>query len=127
MTELPPPTRKTYLVANTTTVTLPSDFVCSRNQRYIEVRECKAIYNGSLIGDITIHADFVERDHYLDHFICFANDTRTKYKKYAYDGYRDSFTVWFKDFTQATLDFAKNDAGVNSSSNYFVLEFMLMY
>ncbi len=119
--------RKTYLVANTLNVQLPSDFICSRNKRYIEVRECKAIYNGSLIGDITVHADFIERDHYLDYFCCFANDTRSKYKKYEYNGYRDSFNIWFKDFTQNDLDFSKNSSGVNSSNNYFVIEFLLIY
>ena len=79
----------------------PTDFVCSTNKRYIEVHP-PTIVRLSAKGvpkeapkDIMFHSDFVQRDAYLDHGICFCNERRTKYKKYEYRGAYDTFNIWF--------------------------------
>ena len=65
---------KTYLWTNTLTTDFPPEFVGSKNNRYIVVEQCKAIYNNSLVGDVILHADFIERDHYCDYACCFVNE-----------------------------------------------------
>lgn len=89
---------KTYLWTNTLTTDFPPEFVGSKNNRYIVVEQCKAIYNNSLVGDVILHADFIERDHYCDYACCFVNeDPNRKTAKYEYLGTKPSFKVWFTD------------------------------
>ena len=67
-------TTKTYLWTNTYNTPFPPEFVSSKNKRYIIIEQCKAIYNDTLIGDVIMHADFIERDHYCDYSACFVNE-----------------------------------------------------
>ena len=64
---------KTYFHVNKIESKFPIDFAQSKNDKYIQVKWCKAIYEGELVGDIMVHASFVQRDGYLDNFICFTN------------------------------------------------------
>ena len=96
---------KTYYWTNKTKNEFPPDFVASKNKRYIIVEQVKALYNNTLIGDIILHADFIERDHYLDYACCFVNEQPNKdTAKYEYKGYRKDFNLWFTDMKMNPID-----------------------
>ena len=109
---------KTYLHTSSYTTKFPIDFVQSKRNKQIQVKWCKALYNGKLVGDVMVHADFVQRDGYLDNFICFTNtgEAQKYIAKYNYVGTNPQFTVWFTDM-------AGNDISVDS----FVLSLLLIY
>ena len=87
-------TTKTYLWTNTYNTPFPPEFVSSKNI----IEQCKAIYNDTLIGDVIMHADFIERDHYCDYSACFVNEEPNKdTAKYEYVGYKNNFNIWFTD------------------------------
>ena len=115
-------TRKTYLRTNTLRTSFPSDFLVSENKKYIVVRYCKATFwNGEqdyLVGNICVHADFVQRDAYLDHFICFANEYPGKYvAKLEYLGnFPQEFNIWFSDMS-----------GNQVTPSAFLLDLLLIY
>ena len=71
---------KTYFHVNKIESKFPIDFAQSKNDKYIQVKWCKAIYEGELVGDIMVHASFVQRDGYLDNFICFTNTGESQNK-----------------------------------------------
>jgi hypothetical protein len=50
-----------------------------------------------LVYDIQVHADWVERDAFLDSFICFGNTQLTKYKKWKVQSPKQTFKIWFSD------------------------------
>ena len=98
-------TTKTYLWTNTLKTPFPSGFVASKNKRYIIVEQCKAIINDELVGDVILHADFIERDYYLDCSCCFVNEQPNKdTAKYEYNGYKRDFKVWFTDMKQQIIE-----------------------
>ena len=108
---------KTYLWTNTLQTDFPSEFVGSKNKRYIIIEQCKAIYNNTLIGDVIMHADFIERDHYCDYSACFVNEQPNKdTAKYEYNGYKKQFNIWFTDM-------ALNEVSVDK----FMLRLLLIY
>ena len=99
--------RKIYLHTSDLNTKFPHVFVASRNPRTIQVKWRRALYNGKLVGDIMVHADFVQRDYYLDHFICFTNtdgDSQKYIAKYNYVGTTPDFNVWFTDIAGNTID-----------------------
>ena len=98
-------TTKTYYWTNQLENEFPPDFMASRNKRFIVVEQCKALYSGILIGDIILHADFIERDHYLDYACCFVNEQPNRdTAKYEYKGYRKNFKLWFTDMNNNAID-----------------------
>lgn len=109
---------KTYLHTNTLTTRFPIDFRQSKNEKFIQVKWCKALYNGKLVGDIMVHADFVQRDGYLDNFICFTNtgESQKYIAKYNFIGTTPEFNIWFTDM-QGNI--------INVDS--FVLSLLLIY
>lgn len=108
---------KTYYWTDKVDNEFPPDFVASKNKRYIIVEQVKALYNNKLIGDVLLHADFIERDHYLDYACCFVNEQPNKdTAKYEYKGYRKGFTLWFSDMKGNKVDV---DA--------FILRLLLIY
>ena len=109
---------KTYLHTNTEITKFPIDFLQSLNEKTIEVKWCKALYNGKLVGDILVHASFVQRDAYLDHFICFTNtgDSQKYISKYNYIGTKPEFKVWFTNMN-----------GEEVKVDSFVLSLLLIY
>ena len=111
-------TYKTYFHTNTLTSRFPIDFLQSKNDKYIEIKWCRALYNSKLVGDVMVHASFVQRDGYLDNFICFTNtgDSQKYISKYQYIGTKPEFTVWFTDMKGNKIDV---DA--------FVLSLLLIY
>ena len=110
------PITKTYFCTSKLKNRFPSEFIQSKNPRWIIVQQCKALYNGFLISDISMHASFIERDHYEDYFCLFTNENRTKYKKYSYNSQRQDFEIWFK-----------NMKGESIIPDAFMLELLLIY
>ena len=91
--------RKIYLHTDTLNTKFPPAFVASKDKKNIQIKWCRALYNGKLVGDIRVHADFVQRDTYLDHFICFTNvgESQKYISKYNYIGTKSDFNIWFTD------------------------------
>ena len=111
-------TYKTYFHTNQMVSKFPIDFAQSKHDKYIQVKWCKAIYEGELVGDIMVHASFVQRDGYLDNFICFTNtgESQKYVAKYSYVGTNQQFYIWFTDMQG-------NPVNVDS----FVLSLLLIY
>ena len=77
---------------------LPSEFVGSRNKKYIVVQYVAAVVKDTIVGDLMVHSDIVQQDGYCDCFIMLANRRQTKYRKYEFLGtaQRD-YRIWFTD------------------------------
>lgn len=116
MTNIIPRITKTYFCTSQKNNRFPSEFIQSKNPRYIIVQQCKAKYNGFLVADIEMHASFIERDHYEDYFCIFTNENRTKYKKYSYMSSRQDFELWFTDMQNNIIE-----------PDSFLLELLLIY
>ena len=110
-------TQKTYWqIRNDYNPALPPEFINAKGPKWIVVQKCTAKYNKSLIGDIELHSTLIRRNPYLDHFVCFVNEVRTKYKKYQYDTDDKMFKIWFTDMNG---DYIQVDS--------FVLETLLIF
>ena len=69
------------------------------------MEECKATLNDTLIGDVIMHADFIQRDHYLDYSCCFVNEEANRdTAKYEIINYQPTFKVWFTDLEQNPVE-----------------------
>ena len=89
---------------------LPPEFVSSKNKKWIVVEECKLVVNNKIVGDVILHASFVQRDAYLDHSVCFCNEEANRdTAKYEIIGYLPSFKLWFTDLEQNPLKVLKKD------------------
>ena len=108
--------KKTYFYANTLEFNLPTEFIVSRNKRYIHVINCRCLYEDCLVGDAELHASFVQRNNYFDGFITYTNTYLVKYKKYEFTGTNPYVRVWFTDMDGNKIDVDK-----------FKLELMLEY
>ena len=111
------PIVKTYYWTNELDNEFPPEFMSSTNKRYIVVEQVKALFNDTLIGDVLMHASFIERDAYLDHACCFVNELPNKdTAKYEYTGYRKDFKLWFTDMKMNAV-----------SVDCFVVRMLLIY
>ncbi len=108
--------RKTYFYTDSLTTKLPDEFIYSRNPKSIQVIHCRCIFNEYLVGDMELHASFIQRNAYFDSFVCYTNTVLTKYKKYEYSGSQPNFTVWFT-----------NMDGTKVTPTNFKLELLLTY
>ncbi len=88
---------KTYFITDSLYNSFPVEFTCSREPKFIHIQHCRAVFKDYLVGDIELHASFIQRNGYCDNFVCFTNFTMTKYKKYEYTGTRPDFRIWFTD------------------------------
>lgn len=104
---------KTYFIMkNKYTMTLPPEFINSKNQRFIEVRQCKALVQnadnqiGGLVGDLELHSDLIKRDYYADHFILYCNEPPPGEKpmKYAWESTDKEVTIWFTDMAGTVVE-----------------------
>jgi hypothetical protein len=87
------------------TFNFPPEFIASRNAKHIVIEECKATFKSQLVGDVIMHADFIHRDHYLDHACCFVNEDRRDLAKYEYDSStKQTFRIWFTDLHGDIVD-----------------------
>ena len=98
-------TTKTYFWTNQKHNKFPAEFVASKNKKWIVVEQCKATIKDSLVGDVIMHADFIQRDHYLDYSCCFVNEEPNRdTAKYEVVGYLPSFNIWFTDMQQKPVE-----------------------
>ena len=110
---------KTYYATDTLHSEFPPEFVSAIGEKYIEVRLCWATVNNILVGDLMLHADFIKRDTYLDHFVNIVNviNNGASPDKYSYpECSSKDFNVWFTDLKGNKVDV---DA--------FVLKLLLVY
>jgi len=111
---------KTYFATNTLESNFPPEFANARGKKWIVVRGCVAtINNGYIVSDLCLHADFIVRDAYLDHFVNFVNniDNGSKPDKYEYpENGPKTFRVWFTSME-----------GNEISPDAFILKLLLIY
>ena len=120
MSQLEPKIVKTYFSTNTIETNFPPEFINAVGKKYIVVRGVVAtINNGYIVSDLCLHASFIMRDAYLDHFVDFCNniDNGSKPPKYEYpcNGPKN-FRVWFK-----SID------GTPITPDAFILKLLLIY
>ena len=86
--------------------TLPPEFIACRKPKWIVIEECKATFKSALVGDVIMHADFIQRDHYLDYACCFVNEDRRDLAKYEIaPGFcPPTFKIWFTDLHGEIVD-----------------------
>ena len=113
---------KTYFITNTLESTFPPEFVAARGKKYIVVRYCVVTIGDDayMPYDLCLHADFICRDDYLDHFVDIVNviDNGSKPSKYEYpENAPKKFKVWFTDI---------NNNPINLPID-FVLKLLLIY
>ena len=111
---------KTYFATNQFESKFPVEFTNAIGKKFIVVRGCVAtINNGYIVSDLCLHASFIMRDAYLDHFVNFVNniDNGSKPDKYEYpENGPKSFKVWFKDLE-----------GNEIIPDAFILKLLLIY
>ena len=99
---------KTYYWTNQFENTFPPEFMASKNKRFIVVEECKAVLKDVLVGVVIMHADFIQRDHYMDYACCFVNEEANRdTAKYDYKGYQKNFKIWFTDLSLQPVEVKK--------------------
>ena len=113
---------KTYFITNTLESTFPPEFIAARGKKYIVVRYCVATIgdDGYQPYDLCLHADFICRDDYLDHFVDLVNviDNGSKPSKYEYpENAPKKFKVWFTDINNNPINLPVD----------FVLKLLLIY
>ena len=113
---------KTYFITNTLESTFPPEFIAARGKKYIVVRYCAASIgdDGYMPYDLCLHADFICRDDYLDHFVDIVNvtDNGSKPSKYEYpENGKKTFRVWFTDLQMNKINLPID----------FVLKLLLIY
>ena len=113
---------KTYFITNTLESTFPPEFVAARGKKYIVVRYCCATIGEEAYQpyDLALHASFIMRDAYMDHFvdICNVIDSGSKPSKYLYpENGPKTFKVWFTTITGDPVDLPID----------FVLKLLLIY
>lgn len=113
-----PRVTKTYFYSSEKHNKFPCEFIQSKNPKIIKVISCKLIYNKYLVGDVKVHASFIERDHYDDYFCVMANDPVSYVKKYDYTSLKQDFEIWFTDMEGVKIDPDKVS---------FILELLLVY
>ncbi len=107
---------KTYLVTNTLNTEFPVEFIASKNKKYIEVKDLTAKYKGVMVNDVCLHSDFIERNAYLDYYVCVTNSYHNHHGTYEYNGNKKSFNVWFTTLDQQSI-----------TMDSFVLKLLLTY
>lgn len=111
-----PKITKTYFYTTQIDNKFPCEFIQSKNNKYIKVISCKLKYKNYLVGDVKVHASFIERDHYDDYFCIMANQDNGYVKKYQYISYTQDFQIWFT-----------NLEGKKIKPDSFILEMLLIY
>lgn len=97
----------------------PIEFYSAKNDKWLEVRYCYALFDGYLMSDIVLHSDFITRDAYLDSSVSVINvlNNGAKPDKYLIpEGSPKFFHVWFT-----------NLRGERMTPNAFQLKMMLIY
>ena len=92
-----PNIRKTYIVTDSLTTKLPSDFVWSMNKRYIEIQNCKLydLVNRRYPDNVSMHVNLLHERDYLDNNVGLVNHIATQYKRYEVKGNEEELQIWF--------------------------------
>ena len=122
MTEKTKRIMKTYFITNTYETNFPVEFTNATGRKWIVVRYCCATIgeDAFMPYDLCLHADFIVRDQYLDHFVDVVNviDSGSKPSKYEYpENGKKSFKVWFTDINNNPINLPVD----------FVLKLLLIY
>ncbi len=99
--------------------TFPIEFYSAKNDKWLEVRYCYALFDGYLMSDVVLHSDFISRDAYLDSAVSVINvlNNGAKPDKYLIpEGSSKFFHVWFTDLR-----------GKPMTPTCFQLKMMLIY
>ena len=114
------------ITTDSLTTELPSEFVNSKNKRYVIPIYANIFINDSLIDDqiegfeqtkfVSLHSDFVHERRDLDSFVCFANTDLTKKIWYEQIYRTNRFTIWFKDINGQIL----NDKNLERVEDYYL-------
>ena len=107
---------KRYFTVNTKEFRLPEEFIHARGRKHIHFIHCRLEYQNQLVGNASVHADWVTEMPCLDSFISWANVDITKRFKWALLHNPKQVRIWFKEN-------ATNDIVVPDGS--FVLQLML--
>ena len=107
---------KTYFITTQKENRFPSDFIVTKNKRYIQIVGCKVVYKQFMPGDIKVHASFILRDHYEDYFTTMANYCNHYQKKFEYNSERQDFHIWFTNMNGDPIE-----------PDSFILELLLIY
>ena len=96
---------KTYFWTDRCDNRFPPEFVASQNRKWVVVQGCKATLKDRLVGDVIMHADFIQRDHYLDYACCFVNEAASRdVAKYEILSNKQEFNIWFTDLKNNRVD-----------------------
>jgi len=109
---------KRYFNVNTKMFNLPLEFIQSKGPRFIHFIHCRLEYNNQLVGNASIHANWITKTPTLDHFVSWCNVDITKRFKWEITHDMTSITLWFKE--NATDNLTVNDGT-------FVLQLMLEF
>ena len=110
---------KRYFTVNTKQFILPSEFVFSREPtKMIHFIHCRLEYQNQLVGNASIHGDWIVEMPYMDRFVSWCNVDIAKRFKWEINHNPKICTVWFKE--NATTDITVLDGT-------FVLQLMLEY
>ena len=117
---------KTYFATNQFESTFPVEFTNAIGKKWIVVRGCVAtINNGYIVSDLCLHASFIMRDAYLDHFVNFVNniDNGSLPDKYEYlENGPKTFRVWF-----TSMETDENGNFIEIVPDAFILKLLLIY
>lgn len=109
--------KRYWIIKNQYKKTLPPEFINSREQKWIQVRQFKALKNKTLVGDIELHSDLIKRDYDCDHFVMYGNEQVPGLPmKYEYNSTDKDVNVWFTDM-----------AGNEVIPDYFTIVMLLNY
>jgi hypothetical protein len=97
---------KIYFVFNSQIIQLPSDFINSKNDKWIHIFSCKLIDipSGKLLMDISLHGDIIHAMRDCDSFIMFCNEANTREKKYQQLYNQRDVSFWFEDMTGTKIN-----------------------
>ena len=110
---------KTYFATDQFETELPPEFVNAIGRKFIEVRLCWGTVDNYLVGDLMLHADWIKRDYYLDHFVNIVNVING-------GGHPDKYEV--SDFPIKKIKIWFTDLKGNVVvPDAFVLKLLLMY
>ena len=111
---------KLYFVTNTIETRLPTEFVYSKNPKYISIINTKLMNasTGKLLLDVSIHSDFVVSHPYLNGLLSFCNEILPQRKKWQIKNENDKMTLHFRDLDQNIID---------PATVKFVAEFLLEF
>jgi hypothetical protein len=82
---------------------LPPDFLNSKNQKWIEVRNTKILIDNATVSDVKLHSTIVYENPWDDHFTCFCNEQAAKSKKFEWRATKPTIKVWFTDMKNNKL------------------------